>query len=91
MTVRKRDKAIQWRVTFIDPVTAARIEVDVYAPDIVAARERGWAALRATRPPGLVVVDLVDARPADATDSVRLPKEADDERDQGVHPSGRDQ
>jgi hypothetical protein len=88
--VPKRDKAIQWRVTFIDPVTADRIELDVCAPDIVAARERGWAALRATRPPGLVVVELIDARPADARDRV-LPKEADDERDQGVHPSGRDQ
>ena len=61
-----RERAKKWRVTFIDPVTAGRIEVDVYAPDIVAARERGWAALRATRPPGLVVLELVDARPADA-------------------------
>jgi nitrogen regulatory protein P-II 1 len=53
----------RWRVTFVDAVTATRIEVDVDAPDAEGARERGWEALRATWPTGRVVVDLVDIRP----------------------------
>ena len=54
-----------WRITFIDTLSSQRIEVDVRAPTAAVARDRGWAALRARRPPGVVAVELVDARPAE--------------------------
>jgi hypothetical protein len=56
-----------WRVAFVDAVTAHRIEVDVNAADAEAVRERGREALRAARPTGLVVVVLVDIRPAETS------------------------
>lgn len=87
----RRDKEIRWRLTFVDAVTARRIDVVVNAPHVAAARERGWAVLRATRPAGLVVVDLVETRALDDTVDRVLPREDDDERDQGLHPPGRDQ
>ena len=59
-----RDETVRWVVTFVDAVTAQRIEIEVAAPDAAAARERGWAELRAARPAGLVVVDLIDTRRA---------------------------
>jgi hypothetical protein len=43
------------------------MEGDVDAADAEAVRERGREALRAARPTGLVVVDLVDIRPAETS------------------------
>ena len=60
-----KTEEIQWRVAFLDAVSGRRIDVEVYAPDMATARERGWAALRASRPAGLVVVELIDTRRAD--------------------------
>ena len=60
-----KSEEIQWRVTFVDAVSGRRIDLDVYAPDMATARERGWAALRASRPAGLVVVELIDTRRTD--------------------------
>jgi len=57
----------RWRATFLDAVSARRIEVDVAARNLDIAREAAWVALRASRPTGLVVVELVDVRPADDT------------------------
>ena len=62
---REARGTIAWRVTFVDSVSSRRIDVDVRARDVASARERGWAALRAARPPGVVAVELVDARPDD--------------------------
>jgi hypothetical protein len=61
-TARDARGNVSWRVTFVDSVTSRRIEIDVCAPDLAGAHERGWAALRAARPPGVVAVELVDAR-----------------------------
>jgi hypothetical protein len=78
----------RWRVTFIDAVSARRIDVDVDAPDVDVARDRAWATLRATRPAGLVVVELLEARPAEDIIGPCAPEEDEDERDQGLHPPG---
>ena len=87
----REDESIRWRVTFIDVVTAQRMDVEVCAQDIQIAHERAWAALRARQPTGLVVVDLVETRRADETIDRGLPREGDDEGDQSVHPPRRGQ
>ena len=60
----QRDAEIRWCVTFVDSVSGKPIELEVSASDADGAREQGWATLRAARPPGLVVVELVNVRPA---------------------------
>ena len=67
-----------------------RESIEVDAPDIEAARDRGWASLRANRPAGLEVVELVEAPPANEALG-RLPREDDDEGDQGLHSPQRGQ
>ena len=69
---------------FVDPVSATRIEVEVCATDSAAARERAWAALRANRERGVVVVDLIDVRPV--KEEKASTTEADHERTEGPHP-----
>lgn len=86
-----REHETRWRVTLVDTVSGQPIEIDVDGRDVEAAREAGWATLRSRRTTGLVVVDLVDVRPMDEPRSAKLPKEAADERDQGVRPPRRDQ
>lgn len=60
----QRQPGIQWCVTFVDAVSGKPIELEVSASDADGAREQAWATLRAARPPGLVVVELVEVRPA---------------------------
>jgi hypothetical protein len=50
---------------FIDATSERRIELDVDAEDRDGARDAAWALLRATRPTGLVVVELIDVRELD--------------------------
>ena len=61
----------RWRVVFVDPTTERHIELDVEAETVEMAREAAWALLRAKRPKGLVVVELVDVRAIDDTPSSR--------------------
>ena len=75
---------IRWRVTFIDAVTAKRIEVEARAGE--AARELAWERLRGTHPTGLVAMDLVESGPVSLGAPLAL-TEDNHERDQGVHPS----
>lgn len=55
----------RWRVTFADATSDRRIDLKVNADNRDAARDAAWAVLRARRPTGLVVVELIDVRELD--------------------------